>query len=275
MTTIKTEQQQIQKIVWFALLLSWILRYYQNLLLHDLYQAPFISVKADNIFWLYHALQIPQYILEHYHLSTLLDASWLLVCLGGLLSKERQWLGFLIFPLIFNYNIIYHSVATHHEHKLVGLLFCIPLLSIKTHKNFVLIFAGLRYYAIFALFSAAVWKLWRGSAGVSYQMSEILKHQHLDYLISYPNSYFSLFIRYLIDHTYISAIFWYSGWIIEFIFIIGFFSRKWDKVLGILLLLFFFMDYWLMNLYFVEFCIFVLFFYPWKDLWNYYETELK
>ena len=124
--------------------------------------------------------------------------------------------------LFINYFITFNSVATHHEHILVGLLFFIVLLPIKDHKNFVLVFVSIRYYAIFTMVSAGLWKIYRGSIFNPLQMSEILQRQHLDYIINYPESYYSNFINYLIIHPNISNLFWHSSWLIEIAFIVGF-----------------------------------------------------
>lgn len=269
------DQQHIRQIIWGFLIFVWLFRFYQGLLLHQLNGAPFITVKADNVFWIYHALQIPYHSIHNYALGLFLDLSWLIICLYGIWKLYHRIAALLIVLLFVNYLIIYNSVATHHEHKLVALLFLNLLLSIKSCKNFVLVFAAIRYYTIFTLFSAALWKFSRGSFFIMEQMSEILKHQHIEYLITYPNSYFNTFITYLITHPQYAIIFWYSGWVVELSFVIGFFSRRFDKILGALFLSFFLMDYILMHLCFAEFCIFALVFYPWKEIWSYYELELK
>ncbi len=142
-------------------------------------------------------------------------------------------------------------------------------------KNLVLSFVALRYYCIFVLFSAFCWKWSRGSLFFPNQLSEILKRQHIDYLIDFPDAYFSQFIRYLIANPSLSNLFWYSGWVVEAVFVVGFFTRTYDKLFLGLFLAFFIMDYFIMNLCFVEFCIFALVFYPWKGIWSYYDLKLR
>jgi hypothetical protein len=270
--SVQKEQAQIQRFIYLFLSFVWLLRCYQGLLLFQLHQAPFISVKADNVFWLYHAMQIPRIILEHQFLAFTLDIAWLIIAFLGLFKTQNRWIASLICFLVFNYLIIYNSVSTHHEHILVGLLFFVPVLLIRDKANFVLIFAGIRYYAIFILVSAGLWKVYRGSLFTPNQMSEILKHQHIDYLITYPEASFSHFISYLIRHPNLANLLWYGGWVIELTFVLGFFTRRFDKLLGSLFILFFIMDYLLMQLCFVEFCIFALVFYPWKGIWEHYKS---
>ena len=270
--SVQKEQLKIQQLICLFLSFVWLFRCYQSLLLFQLHQAPFISVKADNVFWFYHALQIPHFIIKHQYFALLIDLTWLILAFLGIFKVQRIWMNSLLCLLVFNYFILYNSLSTHHEHLLVGLLFFVPLLLIKDKTNFVLVFAGIRYYAIFVLFSAGLWKAYRGSLFTPNQMSEILKHQHIDYLISYPDAYFSTFINYLISNPSLANLFWYGAWFIELIFILGFFTRRWDKLLGGLFILFFIMDYLLMHLCFVEFCIFALVFYPWKGIWEHYEN---
>jgi len=270
----KQDQRQIQQLVWVFLLATWLMRWWQGLLLHQLYLAPFVSVEADNTFWLIHALQTPYYSINNFFVGSFLDFCWIAISLYGLLGKYNRILSIIMTGLFINYFLTYNSVATHHEHTLVGLLFFIPLLLVKNPKNFVLTFVTIRHYAVFALFAAGFWKVWRGSFVHPTQMSEILKRQHLDYMTCYPDAYFSDIITYLIEHPNLSNLLWHSAWIIEVVFIIGFFTRRFDKLLGLGILLFFFLDYWIMNLFFVEFCIFAFAFYPWKGIWDYYDTKL-
>lgn len=266
------EQEKIQHLIWIFFSLVWVVRYWQGLLLFQLHEASFISVEANNTFWLYHATQIPHLILKYQSLAFALDFSWLALSLLGIFKAKNCFSAVIAYLLLINYLILFNSVCTHHEHILVGLLFCMPLLLFRDQTNFILIFAGIRYYAIFTLFSAGIWKLYRGSLFVSNQMSEILKNQHIDYLINDPNTFFSNFITYLIAHPSIANLLWYGGWFIELTFVLGFFTRKYDKLLGSLFLIFFIMDYLLMQLCFVEFCIFALVFYPWKSIWKHYES---
>jgi len=270
--SVRKEQKQIQRFIWLFLCFVWLFRCYQGLLLFQLHQTPFIRVKTDNVFWIYHAFQIPYIVLKYQFLAFFLDLTWLILALLSLLKGQNRWFSRLACLLVINYLIISNSASTHHEHVLVGLLFFMPLLLFRDKTNFVLVFAGIRYYAIFTLFSAGLWKIYRGSLFTPNQMSEILKHQHIDYLISYPQADFSNFIAYLIAHPSLANLFWYGGWFIELIFALGFFTRRFDKLLGSLFIIFFIMDYVLMQLCFVEFCIFVLVFYPWQGIWKHYKS---
>lgn len=268
---VQKEQEQITKMVSLFLLVVWLWRWWQGLLLYQLQAAPFVSVEADNSFWLFHASLIP-FLAIHSVAGLFFDFIWLFAAGWLTFRQYSKWVGLALAAVFWSYFFIYNSVATHHEHTLVGLLFFTVLINIRQAENFVFCFVGLRYYAVFAMFSAGFWKLWRGSLFLPNQMSEILKRQHLEYLINYPDAVYSDFIIFLIQNPSISNWLWYAGWALELFFVVGFFTRKWDKILIFLFLAFFVMDYFLMNLCFIEFCIFVLVFYSWKGIWGYYDA---
>lgn len=269
------EQRQIKSWLWLFALLVWCWRGWQGVLLHQLYSAPFIFVGADNFFWLYHALQIPTTIIHSYSLALFLDLSWLLIALYGYWKIQQRFLGLLLWILYTNYFIIYNSTTTHHEHILVAGFFCLLLLIINDLKRFIWIFVALRYYALWVFFSAALWKIGLGSWNDAHHLEEILKHQHLQSLVYQADSSYSQVIYWLINQPFYTQLLWCLGWLIELSFGIGFFTRKWDKLLGILWLCFFVMDYWIMGLCFAEFCIFILVFYPWREIWKQYYQQLS
>lgn len=269
---IETAIKETKNTIWWGFLLLWIVRYIQGLLLHQVHQAPFVSVEADNFFWLWHGLKLVSYSIQNYWLAVGLDISWLFLILVGIVGKSNKWLSSIFILIFVNYYVCINSIATHHEHTLIGFLFLQFLLLIKKPTNFVLTFAAIRYYVLFAMSSAGIWKLWRGSAFHAEQLESILKIQHLDYLVTYPEQTYSHFIYYLIQTPNVTTTIWAIAWGIELFFMLGFLTKRFDSLLGYLFLLFFLGDYIIMNLSFIEFCIFALVFFPAKGIWEYYHT---
>jgi len=270
--TLEKEIAIIKQVIWSFLLLVWGGRYLEHLLLHQLHQAPFVSVEADNFFWLWHATGLVEWSMQHWYAGLVVDLLWLGIAILGWMGRANQWLTGLFVLVFTHYFVCYNSVATHHEHTLVALLFMQGLLLVKQPKRFVLSFVGLRYYAIFVFFSAACWKIARGSAWMSGQLSAFLQSQHITYLTAHPSSTYSEFIYFLINHSFWSDMLWYGGWCIELIFVVGFFTRQYDRLLGVLIIVFFAFDYLIMDICFAEFCIIALLFYPFSRIWGYYES---
>lgn len=135
---------------------------------------------------------------------------------------------------------------------LVPLLFCT-----KDLPGFYLRMHMLRILFILFFFSAALWKIKSGAIFSLDQMSGILVAQHTSYLIDPQPSTFKAVLNYLIAHPPVSYVFYLLGFLAEFSFAIGFFTKKFDKVLMVLLAGFIIADYFLMSInYFswIPFC---------------------
>lgn len=268
--SIHSEQSLIQRLIYGWIILIWLARAWEGLLLGPLADSALLHVGANNALWLYWLSGVPHWIQASASLGWLLDACWLGAALWGCWRGASRVAAVVVSLLTLNYYSYYIGVATHHEHTLLGIIFCLPLLWIRSPQRFVLIFGGIRYYVLWVMASAAAWKIYRGSWLVPHQMAELLADQHLSYLIQHPDAAFARLIRWLIRHPHIANILWYLGWLTEGSFIVGFFTRRWDRWLGLLFLGFFAADYALMGINFWEFCIFALVFYPWNQLWEHY-----
>lgn len=262
----------IQQLIYGWLLLLWIGRAVQGLLLVSLCDSPLVYVSANNAFWLYWLLGIPSLFQGNWWVALFLDGLLLVAAIGGVTRQQGRWPAVLSTFLLLNYYFYFNSVAAHHEHTLLGIVFCLPLLWFRSWERFVLFFVGLRYYVLWVMISAAGWKWHLGSWWVPHQMAEILKQQHLVHFLQSPDSTYTHLIRWLIEHPTWANILWYLGWGVESSFIIGFFTRRWDKVLACFFLGFFIADYALLGISFLEFCIFGIVFYPWKSIWAHYDT---
>jgi len=79
-------------------------------------------------------------------------------------------------------------------------------------------------------------------------MSAILVKQHVTNLLDQPNSWFSNFITYLITHKTLSYIIYLLATLSEFVFIVGFFTKKFDRLLIVIFITFVALDYFLMEI---------------------------
>lgn len=269
------DQQRVQRLLYSWLILIWIARCWDGLLLGQLSETPFLRVGANNVLWLYWLSDVPHWIQTYPILGWLLDMSWLTFAIWGLKNPESRCAAITSSLIVLHYYLYYIGVVTHHEHTLLGIIFCFPLLWLSAIQRFVLMFVGLRYYVLWVMVSAATWKIYRGSWLVPHQMAEILTDQHLSYLVQYPDAWYARMLYWLIAHPNATNLLWYLGWLIEGSFVVGFFTRRWDYYLGRLFIGFFMVDYVLMGINFWEFCIFALVFYPWKGLWGHYYSLIN
>jgi len=143
------------------------------------------------------------------------------------------------------------------EAHLAWLLF--PVLFITTSTaTFAFLFEGLRYMFLYLFMSAALWKLWEGSIFNIHQMSGVLLFQHSQQLTNSPNYWQSKLYLWLINHETVSYILFLLAFLAELSFIIGFFTKRFDKWLFALFVLFLLMDHFIMRIPYYELSPFLL-----------------
>ena len=153
-------------------------------------------------------------------------------------------------------------MAGHHYHSVGPIFLTIPFI-FKDKLNFNFTFLAIRYYFLFELTSACLWKLLRGTIFNVEQFSSILKIQNIEYFIFDQISFKAKFIFYLIEHPLVAQICWGLLILLQFSFIIGFFTRKLDILLIILYFFFAIGSFVLMNIISFETTIFLITLIPW------------
>lgn len=250
-----------QSIIYFALFFFWIFRYVEGVWLSDLVNSPYIKINQDIIYWALFLNGIPQIIISNLYIAYSCD---FLILLGFgflILRPQNKFISYAVVLLYFLYFIIYNSSTLHHTHSLIACLFTSIILCFKSKENFKWAIELFRLYACYAMVSAALWKIARKTAFEVEQLSNILVIQHISYILDNPYSFKSNVLQFLIDNSVYSYAFWIGAIALELLFLIGFFTKKYDLFLLIALLTFVVADYWLMDLYFWEFCLFGFFFF--------------
>lgn len=164
--------------------------------------------------------------------ATVLAISWLII----------NWIYVQCYTL---YPI--NSIEGHLPWLLMPILFAARRL-----KTFYFLMHGLRYFFLFFFASAAIWKFRQGGLFNPQQMSGILLMQHGNYLVSAPQSWFSQFTYSIIQHENIGYALYIAATLLELIFIVGFFTRRYDKWLIASFMLFLVMDLLVMRITYFE-----------------------
>lgn len=115
----------------------------------------------------------------------------------------------------------------------------------------------MRLYVLFIFCSAAMWKLFRGAIFEGDQFINILRNQHIEHLVLFQNHITTHVANWLIGHTAVAYIFYLLIAGLQLSFIIGFFTRKYDRILLVGFLLFILGDFLVMRVEYWEFMVFV------------------
>lgn len=244
---------------YYAMVFLFVIKqWYSCLLLHQFQNPVLIYPNIDNTYWVFHLLQIPYFIAQHISAAYLIDTGLLFLPLILLIDKHRSLVARLFFVWFFVYFICVNTFSGHHSHMLIGILLGNFIFCMKSADQQYKSIHILRYYLLFMMVSAGLWKISRGSVFDADHMSNLLFNQNIYAILAAEKSYWTNFIDFLIKHKQYSHLLYISATVLELSFVIGFFSRKYDVMLGLLFILFFLFDYLLMDLNFIEISILLL-----------------
>ncbi len=163
-----------------------------------------------------------------------------------------KWAAFVLLCINWVYIQCYVLFPTTSiEAHIAWLLFPIVFIP-KNIKTFALLLDGLRYFFLFFFASAGIWKFVQGGIFYSQQMSNILLFQHREILAFTPQHWYAKTIAYLIGHPLLSYGLYLTATLFELSFIVGFFTKKFDKWLALVFILFLIVDHLVMRIPYYE-----------------------
>jgi hypothetical protein len=211
----------------------------------------------DGSLWLFLQTGIHQWLLYNQSASVLMD---LLFYLMPGLYFTAYFHNLKIAPVLAAFMLLINLVyvwcytvyPTNSPEGHTAWLFTPVLFMSVTLPGFYLWMHALRYFFLFFFFSAALWKFYQGGVLEPMQMSAILLEQHKDLLVTDAQSWYTSFIYWLVHHPVAGRILYLSATVVELIFIVGFFTRKYDRVLLLLFCMFLLMDVLVMKIPYYE-----------------------
>lgn len=225
------ERRRIARIVFFLILLSLGWSFFSDTLLHQL-QRPVIRFPyVDLTYWGMHWLGIPQFLTGNYWVALLFDLALFTSCILSFWAPEKRLYVWAVMVLYFIYFITFNTYGTHHtNHKIGFLLIAIPFTAID-YKSFNYLWQGLRYFSLFAMADAFLWKFFRLAWLHTDQGLLIMKKNAAAILYFEPGSWLAALYRWLLQHPGLVNAGYLAGVVMEGLFIIGFFTRKYDNYL--------------------------------------------
>ncbi|HWB25213.1 MAG TPA: hypothetical protein VG738_07025 [Chitinophagaceae bacterium] len=240
-------------IIFYALMLY---KYFNGMLLFQL-QPSFFYNREDIFTWVFMQTGLHKWLLNNKTGCILFDVLFYTTPAIYLLhfrASRRTAYVSAMWMLIVNWAYVqcytlYPSNSI--EGHIAWLLF--PLVFIaRKDKTFWLLLDGLRYFFLFFFASAGLWKLRQGGAFDHLQMSGVLLYQHSQLLTNSPGYWQSKFIMWLVQHAWVSYILYLLATLVELSFITGFFTKKFDRVLVALFILFLIFDNLVMRIPYYE-----------------------
>ncbi len=238
------------KILFLYFLILYVYRINSHTLLISTFNQPIKCPDTDYTFWLSHLLQFPDYIITHYWLCWTIDIGVVLLIIGCILfNKSRYIFSILLFIIFFIQRITIESYSCSHTKSISCLFIALLPFCFKKEKNIELMIEFGRYFLIYILLISAYHKYHYGALLNFNNFSNVLIHQHVD-LATLNLTHISYRIAsYLIKNPCIATFSFYTLFITQVSFIVGILTKRFDRILFILLIGFAIATYLIMRIY--------------------------
>lgn len=231
------QRTRIARIVFGLALVSLVLSFFSHTLLHQLQQPVLKFPYVDTTYWIMHYLQIPEMITGHFWLACLFDLALFAFCILSLLYPQKRLFIWSFIVLYFVYFISFNTFGCHHTNNKIGFLLIALPFTVADDKSFSFLWQGLRYFLCFAYADAFLWKFFRLAWLHTSEGMLIMKMNQAAFLYLEPNTWSAGFYRWLLHYPGLLQAAYITGAIMEGLFIIGFFTRKYDRLLLVLSIL--------------------------------------
>jgi hypothetical protein len=253
-----TEQTR-SRIIRAYVILFYVLAAYKWIMGMWLYQHdPFVfQTRFDGITWLFMQPRIHQYLLHQEGGFLVMDILFYSMPLiySKVYKNAPKYMslaGFIMLVVNWFYVQIYTLYPINSIEGHVGWLLFPFLFMMKDLRSFYYVFQGLRYFFLYFFASAGLWKIYEGGLFNIGQMSNLLLFQHKDQLVSSPDHWFTRFIYWLVKNPGVSYMLFLLSTIMELSFITGYFTRRYDRWLIRIFLVFVAADMIIMKINYFE-----------------------
>ena len=225
------------RLIGCLLLLEYLVFIISGVSFSYLYGNPFFNLGLDPTSWLFFYSHIPQFITSNLWAGILLDSGVMILLLLFIKNPLNNWVTVGLFLLLLCYYVTVMGYLTHQNFQIGFVMVMIPFM-FKGKKNVNLAFDATRYFLLFFYFSAGVLKLYYSSLSNPEHFSHILASQFIPYYLERNTDIRTDLNLYLIHYPKVSYLLYIGSFLAEFITVIGFFTKKFDKWIALILLLF-------------------------------------
>jgi hypothetical protein len=221
-------------VVYFLFYYSFLIGFCLDYRLLSQYHPIFFNYNRDLTELALIATGIPRWMVNHPFSFAAADGLAFLLPLPILLTygQKRRFFGLfgVIFAPFFAFYLLLANIFWQVHPEPFILFFLLALVfTTRRPDRFYLLITGCRYYFLYIFVSAAIWKIARGAVFNGEEMSRILLIHHADLLTGTCSSISCRFYQWLILRPALSQSLFIAGALLEASFLIGFFTRRFDR----------------------------------------------
>ena len=235
------------RIILSILFIELCIYYFCDIKITSFRKNTFIAFEQDPLLWLVYLTGLPQYILANSFVSYFIDLA-IFFLLGFLIWKPfEKWITVSLLILLFIFYCIFTAHLAHRNYQLGYLFVLLPFLFTNL-KNRQIVFEMTRYFLLFFYVSAAYFKIHSGSLFIPDHFSHAVINQFTPYFLEQSFSIRTDFNLYLIAHPHFAQALYIIAAASELMMLIGFFTKKFDRQLTIIILAFHFSNWFIMDI---------------------------
>lgn len=264
----------IKRVVIAFILLVLLYRWYAGLLPYQVQGAEMMRVQYYALLHFYKFTGLNDVLLVSKwgtYLYTVALFAVPVLCFRYTKSLVLNWSMYL---LIILYYVSQSAALAFSAHYWVGIIVCATIFLTVNERKFSFIWVGIRYWVCIMYLSAFLWKLIHGAI-FQYEFGEaVFKNNLATYMYLYPDSWMTSLYSFCLRYPFILNIGTMVCFLIEGLFLIGLFTRKYDRFFILFILLLHHLLYLFVDTLFVEWYILVL---PFLGLrfWEHLQDRVK
>ncbi len=235
------------RLLFCIVLAEYLIFFFSGVSFASLHGDNFFSIEADPAFWIFYLARIPQFIVTHQWLGILLDISVLFSFFLLIRNPLANKLAIILFLLLLLYYVTLMGYLTHRNYQ-TGFFMLFISFCFKKKYNRAMAFEATRYFLLFFYCSAALLKVYNHAFTDIHHFSHLVTAQFTPYFLEGNTGIRTNFNLYLISHPVASYTLFIASFVIECITLVGFFTKRFDKWLAVLLLLFHFSNWFVMDI---------------------------
>jgi hypothetical protein len=225
------------RIIFCIVLVEFLIIIFSGVSLSSLHGNPFFNIGVDPFYWLFFLLKIPQFIVAHQWIGIIIDSLLLLGLILFIKAPGNNKLALFLFLLMLCFYITLTGYLTHRNYQFGFVLVFFPF-AFRNVTSKMLAYEALRYFLLFFYFSSALFKITGGNFFDENILSTFLKGQFAPYYLEGNTGWRTDLNGYLVDHSSVSYFLFVVGVLIELSAVLGFFTKKFDTKIAVLLILF-------------------------------------
>lgn len=242
-----TAQQNRLRMIFSIVLFEYLLFVVSGVSFSFLYGNPFFSLEADPATWLFYLANLPQWITANQWAGILLDAGIIALLLLFIRNPFNHRIALSLFLLLLLYYVTLMGHLVHHNFQFGFCLVFIPFIFRKeTNRQFA--FEAARYFMLFFYVSAAWWKIYYNSLADISHFSHLASSQFTPYYLEANTGIRTAFNLFLVNHPWFGWWLFVASVVLELFVAVGFFTKRYDKWIAALILLFHFSNWFLMDI---------------------------